>query len=79
MITVEFGVNNQVSRDAANYATLSDVIRDAALTQFLGCGSNVDASINGGPVENCGNRTVRDGDKITLVTRTAGKGACTKD
>lgn len=69
-ITVRYGVNNEVKRDAGAYPTVDKVLNDADLKQFLGFGSNVEARVNGTSDVS----RLTDGDEVDIVSRANTKG-----
>ena len=71
-ITISFGINNSVTREAGNYPTVSSVLQDGNLKQFLGFGNNVEALVNGVTAD-AGQELVA-GDRIELRTRANVKG-----
>lgn len=71
-IKISFGINNEVTRDVAEYPTVGNVIGDKNLRQFLGFGDNIEARLNGLSAES-GSR-ISDGDSIELITKANDKG-----
>jgi len=72
MIKISFGVNNSVDKDASKYPTVTHVLQDANLQQFLGYGNNVEARVNG--VTAVDGQRLMSGDVVELVTKANKKG-----
>lgn len=72
MITIKFGIDNEVRKTIEQYPTTGAILRDAALRTVLGFGDNTVAMVGGTTVES--SYALRDGDVVELVTRANSKG-----
>lgn len=72
MITIRFGVNNEVSKPAASFATVRQVLSNATLRTQLGFGDNTEARVNGQTVT--ASYALRSGDIVELITKANSKG-----
>jgi sulfur carrier protein ThiS len=70
--TVKFGLGNEVTQPVSKFATVGDVIRDAAIQSLLGFGSNVEATVNGSVVSN--DTLIYAGMVVSLQTKAHTKG-----
>jgi hypothetical protein len=69
-ITIRFGVDNMVTRQAREYPTVSSILRDPVVRQILGFGDNVEGRVNNA----AGQESVIDGDTIDIVSKLNAKG-----
>jgi hypothetical protein len=72
MITIKFGHNNQITKPASSFTTVSAVLRNAGLRTALGFGDNVEAHVNSAAVGS--SYGLRSGDIVELITRANAKG-----
>ena len=70
MITIRFGVANQLDRPLNAYPTVTSILRNPDLRTALGFGDNVEAQVNGV----AGTEVLSDGDMIDIVSRANTKG-----
>ena len=70
MITIRFGLANQIQRPLGGFPTASAVLNSRDLQCALGFGANVEAHVNGVP----GVMELADGDTVDIVSRSNTKG-----
>jgi len=69
-ITISFGVSNSLSKSLAHFPTVSSILKDPELKQFMGFGENVEARVNGVP----GVEHLNPNDVVEIVSRANSKG-----
>ena len=72
MITIKFGMDNELRKTVSEFATTGSIMRNAGLRSDLGFGDNVESHVNGVAVNS--SYALRDGDIVTSIPRANSKG-----